>query len=154
MAVYKWKSGSHVKLDAQKVGETLSRIEKKGALTPKAVVDASRRKNAPLHDYFEWRDDVAAEKYRETQASYLIRSVEIVSLGTPDPVRAFVSVTYAESEENNSKVYMNIERALSTPLTHDEVLEKALSELRAFERKYAGFEELSEILAAIRAIAA
>lgn len=152
MAVYQWKSGSHVKLDAQKVGETLSCIEQKGELTPKAVVDASRRKNAPLHDYFEWRDDVAAEKYRENQASYLIRSIEITTLGTSEPIRAFVSVSTVS--DGFKKSYINIERAMSTVETRDEVIARALAELKAFERKYSGFEELASIIEAIHSLAA
>ena len=152
MAVYKWVTGSHAKLDAQKVGETLSRIEQKGELTPQAVVDASRRKNAPLHDYFEWRDDVAAEKYRCVQAGYLIRSIEIVSVGTSEPTRAFVSVS--TSDEGNKRTYINIERAMSTAGTRDEVLSRALAELQAFKRKYEGLSELASIIEVIDSIAA
>lgn len=152
MAVYQWKKSSQLKLDAQKVGETLAKIELKSGLTPQAVVDASRRKNSLLHDYFEWDDTIAAEKYRETQASYLIRQIEIVSTGTSEPVRAFVSVTCGD--ETASRTYINVERALSTPQTREEVLERALSELRAFERKYAGLEELADIIDAIRRVAA
>ena len=148
MAVYKWKSGARLMGDPQKVGEQLARIEKRGALTPKAVVDASRRSSAPLHDYFEWRDDVAAEKYREVQAKEIIRSVELVIEGS-EPTRAFVSVTV----EGGERSYVNVEAALSMQQTRDEVLATALSELRAFERKYNTLAELAEVLEAIRRVA-
>lgn len=151
MAIYKWKSGSRVSADAQKVGEVCERLERKGNLTPKALVDASRRKNAALHDLFEWDNEIAAEKYRETQASYLIRSIEIVATGTSEPVRAFVSVT--ANVETTERTYINVERALSTSGTREEVLAIALAELRAFERKYANLEELASVLAAIREVA-
>ena len=151
MAIYKWKSGSRVSADAQKVGEVCEQLEKKGNLTPKALVDASRRKNAALHDLFEWNDEIAAEKYRETQASYLIRSIEVVSTGTSEPVRAFVSVTV--NEQATERTYINVKRALSTNGTREEVLAIALAELRAFERKYKNLEELANVLAAIREVA-
>jgi hypothetical protein len=151
MAIYKWKSGSRVSADAQKVGEVCERLEKKGNLTPKALVDASRRKNAALHDLFEWNDEIAAEKYRETQASYLIRSIEVVSTGTSEPIRAFVSVTV--NEQATERTYINVKRALSTNGTREEVLAIALAELRAFERKYKNLEELASVLAAIREVA-
>lgn len=48
-----------------------------GGLTPPIVVEEARAKDHPLHDYFEWRDGIAAEKYREDQARALIRSVRI-----------------------------------------------------------------------------
>lgn len=148
MAAYKFKTGSRIQGDPQTVGEELARIEKKGALTPKAVVDASRRGNAPLHGYFEWRDDVAAEMYREVQAKEIIRSVELVIEGS-EPTRAFVSVTVEGGERN----YVNVEAALSVQQTRDEVLATALSELRAFERKYSTLVELADVLEAIRRVA-
>lgn len=150
MAIYKWKSGSRVSADAQKVGEVCERLERKGGLTPKALVDASRHKNAALHDLFEWNNEIAAEKYRETQASYLIRSIEIVSIGTSEPVRAFVSVT--ANEETTERTYINVERALSTNGTREEVLAIALAELKAFERKYSNLEEFANVLEAIREV--
>ena len=149
MTVYQWKVGSRVNADAQKVGEVCARLERKGALTPKALVDASRHKNATLHSLFEWDDEVAAEKYRETQAAYIIRSIEVVSVGSSEPVRAFVSVTI---NENGGNTYMNVERALSEVGTRDEVLARAYAELKAFERKYANLEELAGVIAAISAL--
>ena len=149
MTAYQWKHGSRVNADAQKVGEVCSRLEQKGELTPKALVDASRRKNAALHDLFEWRDDVAAEKYRETQAAYIIRSIEVVVVGSSEPVRAFFPVTLTEG---GGSTYMNVECALSKVDTRDEVLARAYAELQAFKRKYANLEELANVLAAIEDI--
>ena len=42
-----------------RVFEELANSE--GGLSPRTLVDASRDENAPLHNEFEWRDDVAAE---------------------------------------------------------------------------------------------
>lgn len=148
MAAYRWKLGSRIEGDAQKVGEQLALLEKRGQLTPKGVVDASRRSDSLLHGYFEWRDDVAAEKYREVQAKEIIRSVELVVEGS-EPTRAFVSVRI----EGGSSRYMNVEAALSSVDTRDAVLATALSELRAFERKYSALAELAEVLEAIRRVA-
>ncbi len=152
MTVYQWKAGSRITADAQKVGEVCAKIEKKGELTPKALVDASRRKNAPLHNLFEWNDAVAAEKYRENQAAYLIRSVEVVISGCTEPTRAFVSVSASDTETARS--YINVEAALSSEPTRSEVLENALAELRSFERKYANLTEVAEVIAAIKSILA
>lgn len=149
MAAYQWKAGSRIKASAQKVGEVCERLERKGELTPRALVDASRRKGSALHDLFEWDDKVAAEKYRETQAAYIIRSIEVVTVGTSEPVRAFVSV----STEGQARTYVNVECALSVESTRDEVLARALEELKAFERKYSNLEELANVLAEIRKVA-
>lgn len=45
-----------------------------GKITPEALVAAARSEDSPLHSYFEWDNDVAAEKYRMMQARTLLRS--------------------------------------------------------------------------------
>ena len=145
MTIYKWKQGSRVNFDAQKVGEVCERLEKKGKLTPTALVDASRRSNAPLHNLFEWDNEKAAEKYRETQAAYLIRSIEVVVTGVSEPVRAFVSVNI----DGESRQYMNVETAMKSEPTRDQVLSDALIELESFKRKYSNLKELASVISAI-----
>ena len=145
MTIYKWKQGSRVNFDAQKVGEVCERLEKKGKLTPTALVDASRRSNAPLHNLFEWDNEKAADKYRESQAAYFIRSIEVVVTGTAEPTRAFVSV----SIDGESRQYVNIDTAIKTEPMRDQVLSDAFAELKAFKRKYSNLKELAEIITAI-----
>jgi hypothetical protein len=56
--------------------KTLRRLEKKhGYVSPKLLVDEAAPENHPLHDQFEWDDEVAGPLYRENQARVLIRSV-------------------------------------------------------------------------------
>lgn len=45
-----------------------------GKITPEALVAAARDPDSPLHDYFEWDDSTAAEKYRMMQARTMLRS--------------------------------------------------------------------------------
>lgn len=96
---YVFRSGNRVqRVKAQVVGEELERIHKaKGALLPADVVDESRPDEAPLHDAFEWRDDVAAEEWRCHTARNLIRSVHVVNeKEESEPV--YVSVVTQEKE--------------------------------------------------------
>lgn len=66
-------------VDAQTAGEELDRIRQEyGTLQPATVVDEARPDDAPLHPVFEWDDAEAAERYREHQASTLIRQVKVV----------------------------------------------------------------------------
>ena len=48
-----------------------------GKITPEALVEAARDAESPLHEYFEWDNDTAAEKYRLMQARTLIRSCRL-----------------------------------------------------------------------------
>ena len=148
MAVYKWKSGSRVKCSAQTAGEVCEKLGHKGKLTPEALVDASRSEDAPLHGAFEWNDETAAEKYRVIQAGYIIRSIEIETEYAEEPVRAFVPVL---REEKTS--YESIEVVMMSEDGREQLLSRAIAELRAFERKYNSLEELAEVFAAIKAVA-
>lgn len=51
--------------------------ERFGIVTPKMVVDLAKDPNHPLHSQFEWRDDVAAQRFREEQARELIRNARL-----------------------------------------------------------------------------
>lgn len=61
-----------------------------GELSPSLVVEAAKPKTHPLHNYFEWNDEVAGAKYRIVQAEDLIRSVKVVytdKAGMPQSIR-------------------------------------------------------------------
>lgn len=148
MTVYKWKSGVHAKCSAQVAGEECRRLEIDGDISPARLVDASRPVDAPLHGEFEWDDSVAAEKYREDQARYIIRSLEVEISESPEPVRAYFSIA-----SEDTRTYTNIRQVLCIKSSRETMIEQALRELKAFERKYSQLEELAEVFAAIRAVA-
>ena len=73
-------------VDAQTAGSELDRIRRRdGCLRPDVVVDEARPEEAPLHRAFEWRDPVAAEQWREHQASTLIKVVRVVPAAPQEP---------------------------------------------------------------------
>ena len=73
-------------VDAQTAGSELDRIRRRdGTIRPAAVVDEARPEEAPLHRAFEWRDPVAAEQWREHQASTLIKVVRVVPSAPVEP---------------------------------------------------------------------
>ena len=147
--VYQFKLPGLYPVSAQTAGEELHRIyTDKGHLKPADVVDESRPTSAPLHACFEWNDELAAEKYREAQAGNLIRSITVVhETPAPEPieVRAFVKTleTYAPIE-----VVVNSEEQMAA------LLESALAELKAFEKKYATLSKLAPILDEIKKLTA
>lgn len=73
-------------VDAQTAGSELDRIRRRdGTIRPDVVVDEARPDEAPLHPAFEWRDPVAAEQWREHQASTLIKVVRVVPAAPVEP---------------------------------------------------------------------
>lgn len=144
MTIYRWKAGAHVRGPAQVAGEECARLEGEGRLTPRELVDESRPEDAPLHHCFEWDDDVAAERWREAQAGYIIRSVEVVREDVTQPVRAFTPVTAS----GGARTYHSVEAVMETAGGRKAVLDEAKRELAAFRRKYAGLKELADVMRA------
>lgn len=144
MPTYRWKDGARVGVDANAAGPVLEGLSNSGCLTPSALVDASRSESAPLHGEFEWNDGIAAEKYRETQAGYIIRSIEIVIEQASEPVRAFVPIRITDDAG-----YVPIQKVMRQPEYRDEILSRAMAEAKSFRRKYASLKQLAGVFAEI-----
>lgn len=139
---YEWKNNFRCKTDAQVVGELCEELESTIGLTAENLLDVSRAEDAPLHNEFEWVDDVAAEKYRTYQARLIINHLAIsVGESKEESVRAFFT-----TEE---KKYESLEVILRCEDKKRNLLEVALAELERFRRKYAQLEELASVFDAI-----
>lgn len=139
---YQWKEASCIKADAQAAGEVCEALEASGGLTPQRLVDASRPKDAPLHDEFEWNDRKAAEKYREHQAGHIIRCLVIAPEEPKEtPIRAYFPVTERKQYTHIMKITSNEDMQLA-------MLERALRELTAYQAKYATLKELKPVFCA------
>lgn len=147
LAVYKWKEGSCIKLNPQVAGEVCDALDKQGRLTAAELVDVSRDEAAPLHNAFEWRDEVAAEKYRKVQAGHIIRSITVELRGSSEPVRAFFPVVV----KGEGRRFANTEVILRDANSREQLLARALRELESFKRKYKVLAELADVFAAIDA---
>lgn len=145
--IYKWKIPGVIPVDAQTAGEELQRIyQEKGGLNPSDIVEESRNDSAPLHPCFEWDDEIAAEKYRQTQAMQIVRSIVTIQESDskkPQEIRAFVHV---------QESYHPISVVIDSKEQMEELLASALSELKAFQRKYNSLVELSPVFDAIEKV--
>ena len=141
--VFEWKPGSRFKVDANTAGTVCAQLEAAGNLTAKALLDVSRPEDAPLHSEFEWNDTVAAERYREDQARNIIRHLVVRLDAKPDtPVRGFFRI---EQEEPR---YTNVNAILTQRDLRAELIQQALEEMAAFQRKYGTLTELAMIFEA------
>lgn len=133
------------KADPQVIGESLAAIRDKvgGRLEPKAVVDAAREADHPLHKHFEWDDQNAAQSYRLDQARSLIRIVRVED-DTVDEGnrRAYVSI-----KDKHGVAYRSVDDVLRSRDLQDALLGQAEKELEAFERRY---RELQDICIIVR----
>lgn len=145
MAAYEWKTRNLYKVDANVAAKVFEELESTVGLTAENVVNVSRDTLAPLHDEFEWDNDIAAESWRKRQAQNMIGNLSIVLAETEEekatPIRAFFATELHR--------YENIETIITNVDKRDQLLDRALRELKAFKNKYRMLTELAAVFGAI-----
>lgn len=153
--VYKWRAHAGVSIPAQVAGEELERIRvsNNGRLAQEDVVAAAKRKTSPLHSAFEWDDKAAAHQHRLSQAGYLIRKLDVVTVANDDeqskPIRAFVNVT-----RDDDRSFTSIAHAMSDDELREQVIARARKELEDWQSRYDDLIEFSSVFAAIEQLKA
>lgn len=149
---YSWAGHGHYpNLDAQTAGEELERIRDRhdGHLRAEFIVAESRNPGAPLHEVFEWADEIAGEQYRLVQASKLNRHIHIhrVDGAERPPVRAFVNIVRDRRVE-----FVPVEDALRDAAMRKQVMDRAIQELRSWKRRHGDLKEFIGFIDAIDAL--
>lgn len=117
-----------------------------GQLTPALVVVAARAETHPLHSRFEWDDSVAGERYRQAQASELIRAVRIAYVdgkGRGQSVRAYQSV-----RGQTGYRYEPTADVAADPVLSQIVLMDMRREWKALQARYGHFSEFVSMVQA------
>ena len=109
----------------------------------------ARPKESVLHNDFEWRDEVAAEKYRQGQARHMIGAIRITSEDTQEPVRAYVNVTVVAPDEPPVRSYMPMKEVLEHPDLHSQMMADAFRDAQSFKQKYNTLERLKPVMDAM-----
>ena len=133
--------------DPQKIGEALTAIKQatKGRCNSKTILDVAHNRKHYLHQFFEWRDTVAAEKYRQEQARTLMSCLDIVEThrGKEKRLPAFISLI-----ERGGRGYHTVGEVLDSAELQAIALRQAETDFEAHEKRLAVF---GDICAAIRA---
>lgn len=149
MTVATWRSGPCVfKADAQKVADEISSIGL--SVKPEEIVDKARDESTELHKCFEWDDTKAAEKYRVYQARKIVCHLivkEVDDEQQKQEVRFFYKTDSQEGYKPVSYIMRNEDE-------YQKLLDRALSELKAFQKKYSTLKELDGLFDAINALTA
>lgn len=146
MAIYRW--ASRLPGNAQECGEVLERIQQQGAgtITPQVVIENARDKESPLHRCFEWRDDVAAERFRENQARQVIRSIRVVyeiDGQKSEPMRVFVNF---DATDETARSYMAVATVMADAELFERARQQLLREATAMTERYKQFVALRSII--------
>jgi hypothetical protein len=114
---------------AQIYGERIEFLMKinNGKITPSTVVEDARFQSSPLHNFFEWDDREASQKYRLQQARNLLECVlEVVVINdVKTEQRSFFNVKNVQKES----IYVTIQTAVRTPSYRKQILERLISTL-------------------------
>lgn len=152
---HEWR-GNHPGIPAEIAGQVFRELEEAhGSLRPADLVEASRPKNAPMHNAFEWDNRAAAEAYRQTQAQGYINSLIVVVRRQPEdekPIRtrAFVSLYDATNGARDGYAEY-LTTVVSDPALNAGYLARAKSEIASWAKKYRDLEELSDLVGAVEA---
>lgn len=139
MIVSRWKVQGLYKADAQKVADEILTLG--DSVEPSAVVEKAKDEKTELHKCFEWRDDVAAEKYRLHQARHLMCNLVIEKVegqAVQEPVRLMFKTKADEG-------YKPINIIMQEPDEYKALLNRAYRELARFKQKYKILKELKDI---------
>lgn len=148
--VYDWKVPCLYSVSAQDAGEELERIYgERGKIDAADVVDDSRPVDAVLHPCFEWRDDIAAEKYREQQARKILTClVTVRELEGNDSVQVRALFHVQGTYQPTQVIIQNTDK-------YNALYQTAIKELSAFRKKFSIIsdrDELKEIFSAIDSV--
>lgn len=139
------KGSSFDDVKAQTYGEFLWKLKEENGdvLTSAQIVEKAKPKNSPIHDYFEWDDTTAGEKWRLWQARNLIGRIEIivVSDGKEDQIRAFHNISVQEGEEHE-RGYVTLRDVQKNENYFEIVLENALNEIKSWQKRYGQYKRL------------
>jgi hypothetical protein len=134
---------------AQRIGEALADIKQRttGICNSKTVLDAARSPRHYLHRFFEWRDTVAAEKYRQEQARELMSCIDLVETKANKEKRlpAFVSIM-----DKGGRSYYAIQEVVSSVHLQDLALKQAEADMEHYERRLSQFAEIARAIARAR----
>ena len=155
--VYEAAPGSHISDDqAQRYGKRIDELEQKYSYTSaEIIVEDAMKPESPLHDYFLWNKDKASYEYWLNQARELLRHIviKVVSSEESKPIRAYFNVTAPEEYKKIGikQIYVSVEKVAKNKVYKNEVISQARAELELWAYRYQMYQELSEIVAEIKA---
>jgi hypothetical protein len=137
--IYKFKEGSHINLDAEKVHKELNKIGE--CLTPEKVVEYARKENSELHKGFEWDDSIAAGKFRKEQARHIINCIIFESEQTRQEMKCYESVKISDKQ-----VFAPIQMIMETPSFEDQLYDSIKSGIIQLDNKLKDYQTFSKRL--------
>lgn len=146
---YKVRHGSPFREeDANVIGPELVRLAKEngGKITAKLVLDSASDPTSPLHEFFDWDDESAANKYRLTQARTIIKCIQYDVKGGEKvefDVGVWERIVNAGElpEATPGPGYVTMATVAETPTFEKQILHNAWKDMRAWKARYNKYKD-------------
>jgi len=139
---------------SQKVIKEILEVKEKNGLTAEAIIEQAKKKNNPLHDFFDWDDTKAAHKWRLQQARVLINEVKVVVENKEYYAFENVSIEIeADSEEGTTKKeYFTRSEILNDKEKRAQIVNRAYNYLLYWKEQYQTYTEFEPIVKSIEKV--
>lgn len=129
--------------DVERITYEIKAVSEKenGVLTAPALVEYGKNPETELHKYFEWDDKVCGDKWRNQQASQIIRAVIIVT-EKEEEIQNW-HLTYEEVGEEKVKFYVSSDKLALNEKLIENARKMALKYLNGLERELNELDRLS-----------
>lgn len=128
--------------------------ENTGALVPEDIVETARPDDHPLHQFFEWDDSAAAQKWRLWQAAGLIARVKVhVMAESGDEVNDYKIRAWMPASKVGlgSGHYLPEADVRNRPEQRERLLRQMRREIASVRRRY---QHLAEFWSTVQELAA
>jgi len=130
--------------------------KKHGTVTQKLILDEAQDPNHPLHQYFEWDDSIAAQKFRLHQALQMIQATRFIAFigqpQSPPPLVDGTPVRKLISEMKRGGGFILRPQALDDAEIRAALMERKKGQLRSWCREAVDIDELKPLRDAIEAL--
>lgn len=140
-----WKDGMDSFYNGVPAKDVVTELEKinSDSITPEQIVNVARDENSLLHQFFEWNDSIAAEKYRKIQAQQMLCRITYIVEDNDEPKRYYHNFTYSTNE------YHPIEYIFTHKDSQDLLIKRAYDYLEGAKKRFSDVQELNPVWEAI-----
>lgn len=130
--------------DAEIIGPVLVDLAEKGGVTARDVLDVARSKNNPLHTYFEWNNEKAADLFRLEQARNIMRSIRITYQDAEEKTHSsrIVQAVTTSAYSDKPRSYHSFKILHGDTLFAAQLLGASIDDLRSWKKKYEPYVDM------------
>lgn len=143
-----WKDGMDSFYNGVPAKDVVTELEKinSDSITPEQIVNVARDENSLLHQFFEWNDSIAAEKYRKIQAQQMLCRITYIVEDNDEPKRYYHNFTYSTHEYHPVQYFYQHKDA------YEELKKRAKDYLDGAVKRFSDIKELQPVWDAIKSV--